>query len=246
VSSYSTTTNTHVARFDLTSGAYLNTVVSIPNTLSMTDMMVGPDGLLYVGSDARQAMLRFTTAGVPMPAPGRLGIADFTGQGFLPRGILYRPQDGFFYMSSFGNNAIYRLDPATGNATSIYAGFNSLFGETLGPDGNIYFSHDNDIWKYEFGASTASLFADVNGVFRMDFGPDVSGDAQPDLFHVALDGRVRVANGVTGAALPDFFAPGTGGLSAAINLQWVEVPEPASIGFLALGALLVCRRLKVS
>jgi streptogramin lyase len=110
----------------------------------------GPDGNLYVGSDATHSVLRYDgTTGVFMdtfvPA-GSGGLMGLMG----PEALIFR-DDGFLYVSNFGtipvpgpflDGKVTRYDASTGTFDSLYVSSADIRGNcdgmTFGPNGNLF------------------------------------------------------------------------------------------------------------
>ena len=184
------------------------------------DMIVGPDGNLYVG-DAAGSVEEFSPAGTflgTFVAPGSGGLSSAEGLVFGP--------DGDLYVASFFTNSVLRYDGKTGAflGTFVSSGSGGLFdpeGITFGPDGNLYVSSygTESVLRYS-GSNGAFLGVFVNGGALLAETYGLSFDATGDL-DVASEqqGTIEKFDGTTGAHIatlvtglqqPQFFgtAPG--------------------------------------
>jgi DNA-binding beta-propeller fold protein YncE len=102
------------------------------------DLVLGPDGNVYVASSGTNSVIRYT------PSGQLLGTFVAAGSGGLsnPYGLAFGP-DGNLYVDSAGTNAIYEYGGSTGAflKTFVAAGSSGLgnpLGLVFGQDGNLY------------------------------------------------------------------------------------------------------------
>ncbi len=118
-----------------------------------------PDASMWVSSSFNNRLVKFngpTQSSPAAPAGMVVGVSccGVTKAVVGPDAFIY--QTGFT-SSTFGNGAIFRVNPSTG-ATSVFAsgGLNSPASLTFGPDGHLYVGDGNIIKKFD-GISGASL-----------------------------------------------------------------------------------------
>lgn len=104
------------------------------------DLVIGPDGNVYVASAGTNSVIRYT------PSGQLLGTFVTGGSGGLsnPRAVAFGP-DGNLYVSSVTNNNILEYNGSTGAFLSTFVsagsgGLNNPCGMVFGPDGNLYVS----------------------------------------------------------------------------------------------------------
>jgi streptogramin lyase len=115
------------------------------------DLVVGPDGNVYVVSSGSNSVIRYTPNGQligTFVAAGAGGLSGAFGLAFGP--------DGNLYVSSSGNDAIYEYSGSTGAfvGTFVTAGSGGLVQPTsmvFGLDGNLYVSDEGvqSVDRYE-------------------------------------------------------------------------------------------------
>jgi len=135
---------TAIRRYNGLTGAFLGVFVA-PGAGGMTQpgdpqfFVFGPDGNLYVASQATHRILRFSgSTGAFMDAfvPAGSGGLD------APSGLVFGP-DGNLYVGSTTKNTVLRFDGTTGAFIDVFvsAGSGGLIvpvGLVFGPDGNLY------------------------------------------------------------------------------------------------------------
>ncbi|HTQ78775.1 MAG TPA: hypothetical protein VMM92_02180 [Thermoanaerobaculia bacterium] len=207
-----------VLTYDERTGAFLSTLVA-PGSggLNRTDgLRFGPDGRLYVCSEAGSAVLRYDGAtGAFIDTFVPVGSGGLTNAEDLVFGA-----EGDLYVSSIGSSAILRYDGTTGAFKSAFVpagsgGLNEPVGLAFGPDGNLYVSSllTHQVLRYD---GTTGAFRDAfvpagsGGLaypYDLDFGPD------GDLYVVSFGtGQVLRYNGVSGVFKGIFVTAGSGGL----------------------------------
>jgi len=135
---------TAIRRYDGHTGAFLGVFVA-PGAGGLSQpgdpqfFVFGPDGNLYVASQATHRILRFsgvTGAFLDEFVTARSGDLD------APSGLVFGP-DGNLYVGSTTHNTILRYDGPTGGFLDVFvsAGSGGLtvpVGLAFGPDGNLY------------------------------------------------------------------------------------------------------------
>ncbi len=134
-------------------------IATLPAGATASDLVVGPDGAIYVASSGSHQVLRVTTAGVSSVFAGT--TAGFSGDGGAatsaqlrnPNGLAWGP-DGALYISDQSNHRIRRVRPdgiietfagnGTANSTNGIPGpaksatISTPLSLTFGPDGSLY------------------------------------------------------------------------------------------------------------
>ena len=143
------------------------------------DIILGPDGRLYVAGATSDNVLRFdgqTGAFIDeFVSPGEGGLNGSQRMAFGP--------DGNFYIGSFWTYQVLRYNGQSGEFIDVFAyggGLTSPRGIAFGPDGNLYVSSegwDNLILRYN-GATGAfiDVFASegaLDSPSGLQFGPDM-------------------------------------------------------------------------
>ncbi len=118
------------------------------------ELVLGPDGDLYVASTATSSVIRYT------PNGQLLGTFVATGSGGLshPFGMAFGP-DGNLYLSSNPTSSILEYSGSTGAflRTFVAAGSGGLMDPTgivFGPDGNLYVSNSSTMSVDRFEGPT--------------------------------------------------------------------------------------------
>jgi streptogramin lyase len=146
-------------------------------------ILFGPDGNLYVASDALNGVLSFDSMGNFLSM-----FVTSAGELDGPRGIIFGP-DGNLYVSSKRTNSVERYDGKSGTYIDDFipsgtGGLNGPRGLVFGPDGNLYVGSFGDVvaggtpqvLKYDPSGNFLGVFASdsLSGLNGLTFGPDGS------------------------------------------------------------------------
>jgi DNA-binding beta-propeller fold protein YncE len=190
---------------------------------STSDIVVGPDGNLYVTSQANNRILRYDAeTGAFLDT----FIAAGSGGLDVPVGLDFGP-DGNLYVVSNGNHSVLRYDGTTGAFVDVFvpngSGLNTPTGLAFGPGGDLYVCSRNSDKVLRFDGATGAPLGDFvasgsGGLAQprgLRFGPDGN-------LYIAeeLHDSVRRYDGGTGAFLDVFVASGSGGLDRANDLAF--------------------------
>jgi sugar lactone lactonase YvrE len=202
---------------------------------SPRDLVLGPDGNVYVASSGTSSVIRYNATGQ------LLGTFVAAGSGGLnaPFGLAFG-SDGNLYVGSEGTNAIYEYSGSSGAFVSTFVsagsdGLNDPKGVIFGPDGNLYVSShvSGSILRYQGPAGPAPgsplPAAGQSGATFVAAGSG-SLDGPKDLLF-GPDGKLYVSSGVTyfavlrfdgttGNFLSTYVAPGAGGLANPTGLAF--------------------------
>ncbi|MFN0136333.1 MAG: hypothetical protein ACKVS9_09495 [Phycisphaerae bacterium] len=208
-----------VTRYDLPSGSPLAPLQGGVGLDGALCTRIGPDGLLYVASEASNTVQRYnlqTGAFIDnFVTPGN-GLGG-------PSGLTWGP-DGDLFVSSFNNDRVLRYDGATGvfESTFVGTGLGTLDGPDngtiFGPDGNLYVPsyNNNKILRYD-GSTGAFIDEFVAQIGR----PRVLIFRGDDLLVTTERGdAVRRYDADTGSLLGNFVAQGSGGLDAPVGMAF--------------------------
>ncbi len=102
------------------------------------DLVLGPDGNVYVASNGTNSVIRYTPTGQLL---GTFVVANSGGLS-EPYGLAFGP-DGNLYVDGFTTNAIYEYSGSTGAFLTAFVaggsgGLNRPTGMVFGQDGNLY------------------------------------------------------------------------------------------------------------
>jgi sugar lactone lactonase YvrE len=209
---------------------------------SPRDLVLGPDGNIYVASYGTNSVIRFTPNGQLLGtfvAANSGGLSD-------PYGLAFGP-DGNLYVAGFGNNAIYEFSGSTGAflTTFVSAGSGGLSdprGMVFGQDGNLYVSSagTGSIDRFQGptgpvpgsplpagGQSGATFVATgsggLAGPFDLTFGPNqnlfvANGDPVSGITNNNYG--VLEFSGTSGGFITTYVAQGAGGLESPRGLAF--------------------------
>jgi DNA-binding beta-propeller fold protein YncE len=166
---------TAIRRYNGHTGAFVDVFVA-PGSGGMATgdpqfFVFGPDGNLYVASQATHRILRFNgTTGAFIDAFVSAGAGGLSA----PSGLIFGP-DGNLYVGSTTSNTVLRYDGTTGAFIDVFvpAGSGGLtvpVGLTFGPDGDLYVaSAENN------GNGSVLRYGGRSGAFLDAFVPTGSG-----------------------------------------------------------------------
>lgn len=174
-----------IDRYDKDTGAYLATIVADVGAYPY-DLMLGPDGKLYVSLGNGTVSRYDPTTGAPLPSQGHGGAAFAVGnQGQLISSV-FGP-DGNLYCSDFNNSQVLRFDGTSGTLLGVFVSTNLSSPTDLrfGPDANLYVGNR--------GSNSITRFNGTTGAFIDTF---VSGSelSQPETFDFGTDGVLYVGS----------------------------------------------------
>jgi len=211
---------------------------------SPQDLVIGPNGNVYVASNGTNSVIRYTFTGQLLGT----FVAANSGGLFSPYGLAFGP-DGNLYVDSTVNNAIYEYSGSTGAFLNTFVtagsgGLNNPQGMVFGQDGNLYVSSTNTQSVLRFqgptgaapgsplpaaGESGATFVASGAGGLAnphdLVFGPNgnlfvtCTGPADD----MAPNAGVLEFDGASGNFVTTFVANGEGGLAKPIGLAFDQV-----------------------
>ena len=213
-----------IFRYEETTGAFLQEFAAATGLNDAVQVVVGPDGNIYVTGEASGNVLRYsavTWAFIDEFIPtGRGGLNAAGGLDFGP--------DGNLYVSSYSTDEVLRYNGASGAfidsfVTAASGGLDQPYGLTFGPDGNLYVASYNNNQVLRYDGATGG-FIDV-------FVSSGSGLSTPEQMIFGPDGHLYIAsfgtnevlryNGGTGAFIDVFVAAGPpGGLNRPTGLAF--------------------------
>jgi hypothetical protein len=184
-----------LARFDAITGAALGAPLVGPHAgvLGMTD---GPDGLLYVASEASDSVLRYDAQSGAFVgafvADDPTTPGDESGGLTQPTAVVFGP-DGKLYVASFDRDRILRYDGVTGAFEAVVVPSNT--GGLNGPDLGMAFGPDGSLYVPSYWNHRVKRYDVGNGAFLGDaLGPLVSPLRNPRELLFLGDGTALVAS----------------------------------------------------
>lgn len=184
-----------VARFEADSGAPIGPPLAGPHA-GVLGLTIGPDGLLYVASEANDRVLRYdlqTGAFVDaFVADNPATPQDETGGLSDPTAVVFGP-DGDLYVASFDRDRILRYDGATGAFEAVVVAANA--GGLNGPDLGMAFGPDGNLYVPSFWNHRVKRYDPATGAFLGDaLGPLTSPLRNPREVLFLGDGTALVAS----------------------------------------------------
>ncbi|MEM6571225.1 MAG: hypothetical protein AAF957_22635 [Planctomycetota bacterium] len=178
--------------FDVPTGALERTLgfgSPLAGTLGAT---IGPDGLLYVASEATNEVLRFEpSSGAWIDAfvtddPNT--TVDETGGLDGPSGVLFGP-DGRLYVGSFNGDSVLAYDGRSGAFDAVFV--QSAAGGLNGPDSGMAFGPDGSLYVPSYWNRRVKRYDGSTGAFIDNFlTPATSGLRNPRAVFFPGDGTV--------------------------------------------------------
>lgn len=183
------------------------------------EMVIGPDGRLYVASRGNNSVLRYN-------AKEGFFLDTFVTSGFgglnQPEGMTFGT-DGWLYVSSSNNNRIIRYNPATGASNQFIpnstgggtGGLNQPRGLAFGPDGNLYVASSATNSVLRFDGTTGEFLDEVVTQGQVPIGTPrgllFDGDGYMYVASRSTNAVIRVEPGTLTPSV--FIASASGGLS---------------------------------
>jgi hypothetical protein len=184
-----------IVRFEADSGLPIGAPLVGPHA-GVLGLTVGPDGLLYVASEANDRVLRydlqtgafvdaFVADDPTTPQDESGGLSDPTAVAFGP--------DGDLYVASFDRDRVLRYDGATGAFEAIVIPSNT--GGLDGPDLGMAFGPDGYLYVPSYWNHRVKRFDPSTGAFLGDaLGPGTSPLRNPREVLFLGDGTALVAS----------------------------------------------------
>jgi len=242
-----------LAEYDGTNGGVVRKFFdACPTSLaSPSDVVIGPDGNVYVTCTGSDAVHRFTPSGSP------LGFFVTGGSGGLtyPRGLAFGPNGNLFVASGF-TYEILQYNGTTGAFVNVFVDSGGNGGGALDPYGITF--NGGDLYVASSFSSEVKRFNGTTGAFVSTFVTSESGGLSgPTAVEFGPDGNLYVTsyndnairryNGATGAFVSTFVASGSGGLDGPIDLGFhpasqgpaENVPVLSGVGLMAFASALV-------
>ncbi|MAE62839.1 MAG: hypothetical protein CMJ18_01085, partial [Phycisphaeraceae bacterium] len=203
-----------VLRYNGSGGFIEQFIANGPEVNDISEMVVGPDGNLYVASRGNHRILRYNAQ-----TGAFLGVFADGGGIQTPVSLAFSPHDGNLYVVSAGTDQVLRYDGHTGQFVDVFATVTGASALAFGPDGNLYVANNNagDVERFN-GQTGAPLGTFANGppsIIGIAFGPD------GDLYVGNLANRdVTRYDGSTGAFIEIAVSGGLGGLTGPQRLAF--------------------------
>ncbi len=211
-------------RYAPTTGAFLQSFAGGSGLAAQLQMLLGPDGNLYVSGYLSGDIQRFnpsTGAFIDVFVPA--GTGGLNG----PTDMVFGP-DGNLYVSSYDSGQVLRFNGSTGAFIDAFipagsGGLSAPEGVAIGKDGNLYVADYNNHTVLRFDM-TSGAFVDVfvsagsgglSSPEQIVFGPDGH-------LYAASFGTNNVLkyDGSTGALIGQFVTAGSGGLLGSTGLSF--------------------------
>ena len=196
----------NVMAWDPVRGGWLGLFASGSGLTLARGITFGPDGNLYVASQATGQILRFDGH-----SGKSLGVFSSV---LSPDGITFG-QDGSLYVVSNNPTSVVRCDGKTGSGCVAFASPSAAsassadwFMPAFGPDGNLYVSSASDAGVLQFNGVTGAfmkLFASTNLI--TPFGILFTPDGSLLVSDIAMS-QILKFNGATGAYVSTFASGG--------------------------------------
>jgi outer membrane protein assembly factor BamB len=206
----------------------------------------GPDGNLYAVSSANDQILRYSgTTGAFLGVFATLGTPVHDG----PIDFAFS-SNGQVWVTTFDSGRILRLDAVTGavlGSLPLPASADPLafVGATFGPNGSFYVSGlDTNTFAgsvYEYSASGSLLGTVIaNGMDGLATPSDLLFDSTGALDVLDVGNPSVLQFDASGAFVKTLVPAGSGGLDSGFFFADVTTPEPATLGAIFFGFLVLC------
>ena len=208
----------HILRIDPVTGASLQEFGAADGLTGHGAMLIGPDGLLYVGGDSSNVLRYNPQTGVFIDTfipigSGGLNIVD--GLAFGPNGNLF--------VSSSSSGEVLQYDGTTGASLGVFSSVNGAQSLAFGPDGNLYVTStsSNNIQRFD---GVTGAFIDnfvVAGTSGLNLPIDLLFHSDGNLYVTSLlSNSVLRFDATTGAFVNEFVTSGAGGLSIPVGMTF--------------------------
>ena len=243
-----------VFKFDGTTGDLLGTVKSrhVGDFSAPQGITFGPDGDFYLADWARQRLFRYDGTTFTSKAQYIGGPGTLLG---TPHGMVFGPNGGLLVISG-GFNRVLEFDTSA-DGLSLTGTFAGPFAAQQAAD--LAFGPNGDLFVTGGFSGGVMRFDGSDGTFLGDFVPPndqllTQGIAFDSYDRVlvssgdpnSINSRVIAYDAATGAPLGDFFPAGSGGIDGAGFFSIKPIPEPATIGLVLVGGMILGRRRLVS
>jgi DNA-binding beta-propeller fold protein YncE len=218
--------NENILRFDRL-GAYLGVFANVPDVDNPFDVVLGPDGKVYVANaGGTNTIAQFDAIS------GALLSASFTSGNPQPIGAPQYIEFGPTLAVTDIAGRLFRFNPGTGVWISTFF-FDNPEGVAYDKAGNLYVAQriSDNVLRLPAGGGPAEVVIDT-GAFDgapadLEFGPD-------GLLYLSANKIYRFdVSGAKGTLIDSF---GTGG---EFMVFFTEVPEPSSAGLIGFGCALL-------